>query len=141
MRCFALLSLAAALLRGTETRAVEETRVAVLSLLQGVVKPEAKAVDEKPTTPAKAEATKAAPAAKAEAKAAPAAKVEAKAAPAAKAEAKAVPAAKTDAKAAAPKAETKEHQQLVVDQLMKLASNLEANEKQIVKMDKEERER
>jgi hypothetical protein len=165
MRCFALLSLAAALLRGSEqTRAVEETRAAVLSLLQGVVKPEAKAVAEPATTPAKAEASKAAPAPKAaakeEPKAAPAsAKADAtpKAAPAsAKADAtpKAAPAsakadatpkaapvsAKADPKVAAPKkVETKEHQQLVVDQLMKLASNLESNEKKIVEMDKDER--
>merc|ERR1719324_1432177 len=122
---FALLSIAAALLRGSETRAVEETRVAVISLLQGVVKPEdKKAVAEKATTPAKAEASKAAPAAKAESKTP-----------------KAAPAAKADAKAAAPKTESKEHQQLVVDQLMKLASNLESNEKKIVQMDKEEQER
>merc|ERR1719263_1980287 len=125
---FGLLPLAAALLRGSDQRAAEETRVAVLSLLQAAVKPEAKAVAEKATTPAKAEA-----------KATPAAKAEPKAAPAAKAEPKAAPAAKTEAKASAPKAESKEHQQLVVDQLMKLASNLEANEKKIVQMDREER--
>jgi len=137
---FGLLPLAAALLRGSDQRAAEETRVAVLSLLQAAVKPEAKAVAEKATTPAKAEA-KATPAAKAEPKAAPAAKAEPKAAPAAKAEPKAAPAAKTEAKASAPKAESKEHQQLVVDQLMKLASNLEANEKKIVQMDREEQAR
>ena len=129
---FGLLPLAAALLRGSDTRAAEETRVAVLSLLQAAVKPEAKAVAEKATTPAKAEA-KATPAAKAEPKA--------KEAPAAKAEPKAAPAAKTEAKDSAPKVESKEHQQLVVDQLMKLASNLEANEKKIVQMDREEQER
>ena len=129
---FGLLPLAAALLRGSDQRAAEETRVAVLSLLQAAVKPEAKAVAEKATTPAKAEA-KATPAAKAEPKA--------KEAPAAKAEPKAAPAAKTEAKDSAPKVESKEHQQLVVDQLMKLASNLEANEKKIVQMDREEQER
>merc|ERR1719174_573973 len=148
MMRFAVLCVAAAsLLRGREQLEAQVARSAV-KLLQEAMAPEPEktaskatpAKEEPKATPAKEE-PKATPA-KEEAKATPA-KEEAKATPA-KAESKATP-VKAEAKATPAKAEAKvpkkkdpAQQKMVIDQLMKLAANLQSNEKKIVEMDKEE---
>merc|ERR1719421_986257 len=117
---FAVLCVAAAsLLRGREQLEAQVARSAVM-LLQ-----EAMAAEPEKT------ASKATPA-KEEPKATPA-KEEPKATPA-KAEAKATP-AKAESKV--PKKKDPAQQKMVIDQLMKLAANLQSNEKKIVEKDKE----
>merc|ERR1719399_389993 len=112
MMRFAVLCVAAAsLLRGREQLEAQTARSAVM-LLQ-----EAMAAEPEKT------ASKATPA-----------KEEPKATPA-KAEAKATP-AKAESKV--PKKKDPAQQKMVIDQLMKLAANLQSNEKKIVEMDKEE---
>merc|ERR550514_2138474 len=121
MMRFAVLCVAAAsLLRGREQLEAQVARSAV-KLLQEAMAPEPEKTASK-ATPAKEE-PKATPA-KAESKATPV-----------KAEAKATP-AKAEAKV--PKKKDPAQQKMVIDQLMKLAANLQSNEKKIVEMDKEE---
>merc|ERR1719247_86240 len=121
MMRFAVLCVAAAsLLRGREQLEAQVARSAV-KLLQEAMAPEPEKTASK-ATPAKEE-PKATPA-KEEAKATPA-KAESKATPV-KAEAKATP-AKAEAKV--PKKKDPAQQKMVIDQLMKLAANLQSNEK------------